>query len=374
MRQTLVAPPIAALFLSACATVTPTAERSPLVTTEHFVTVRSGAPGLDGGETRLYVREVAARSPGAAHGAVVFVHGSGTPAEVTFDTPGLSWMAYLANAGFDTFSVSLTGYGASTRPAPMQDVCNFSKQAQAQFVPAMIPAPCDASYKTPIATLESEWVEIGAVVDYVRKLRGVDQVAMVGWSQGGPRAGGYAARNPGKVSRLFVLAPAYTPDWPATVPTAMPATYAAMGPQSRKNFDDNWKRQAGCADQIEPGSADAVWAAMMASDPVGAKWGPGVRRAPNVPYSGFNKDVVSRMQTPWAMATGVHDKQVVPGRVRALYRDLGSSDKVLIDLACSSHNAMWEKNRGLLFKASLEWLTQGTVSGVRQGEVRLGYQ
>ena len=34
---------------------------------------------------------------------------------------------------------------------------------------------------------------------------------------------------------------------------------------------------------------------------------------------------------------------------------------------------MWEKNHLLLFRASLEWLTQGTVNGVKDGIVKLGY-
>jgi hypothetical protein len=34
---------------------------------------------------------------------------------------------------------------------------------------------------------------------------------------------------------------------------------------------------------------------------------------------------------------------------------------------------MWESNRLLLFRASLEWLTAGTVEGMTQGVVRLGY-
>jgi esterase/lipase len=67
------------------------------------------------------------------------------------------------------------------------------------------------------------------------------------------------------------------------------------------------------------------------------------------------------------------DGQVAPARVRELYEDVGSTKKVLIDLACSSHNAMWESNRMLLFQASLEWLRSGTVEGLETGEVRLGY-
>ena len=73
------------------------------------------------------------------------------------------------------------------------------------------------------------------------------------------------------------------------------------------------------------------------------------------------------------MVTGVHDKQVAPARVRELYADLAAREKIFVDLACSSHNAMWEKNHLLLFKASLEWLTQGTVNGLKSGMLKLGY-
>ena len=59
--------------------------------------------------------------------------------------------------------------------------------------------------------------------------------------------------------------------------------------------------------------------------------------------------------------------------MRAAYDDLGASDKVLIDLGCSSHNAMWESNHLMMFNASLEWLTDGTVGGTRNGVVKLGY-
>ena len=47
-------------------------------------------------------------------------------------------------------------------------------------------------------------------------------------------------------------------------------------------------------------------------------------------------------------------------------------DKVFVDLACSSHNAMWEKNHLLLFQASLEWLDHGTVNGQSQAMLNLG--
>jgi hypothetical protein len=59
--------------------------------------------------------------------------------------------------------------------------------------------------------------------------------------------------------------------------------------------------------------------------------------------------------------------------VRELFADLGAKEKVFADLACSSHNAMWERNHLLLFQASLEWLTAGTVNGTKNGTVKIGY-
>jgi hypothetical protein len=59
--------------------------------------------------------------------------------------------------------------------------------------------------------------------------------------------------------------------------------------------------------------------------------------------------------------------------VRDLYADLGSKEKVFVDLGCSSHNAMWERNHLLLFKASLEWLTDSSVNGTKEGILKLGY-
>jgi pimeloyl-ACP methyl ester carboxylesterase len=113
---------------------------------------------------------------------------------------------------------------------------------------------------------------------------------------------------------------------------------------------------------------------MVASDPVGSTWNAGVRRAPTVPSWGWNRAVVSKNQTPTLMVAGAFDKQVSPDRVRELYADLAAQDKVFVDLACSSHNAMWEANHTLMFKASLDWLTTGSVGGTKNGILRLGYE
>ncbi len=350
-----------------------------LLTIDHFVRVRSTAPSMTGQLAQIYVRErveagVALRGRPAADRVALFIHGAGTPAEVAFDVPyqDYSWMAYLARAGFDVFALDTTGYGRSSRPAAMSDPCNLASAAQAQFVPRLIPAPCAATFPHGATTIASDWDDIGAVVDYVRALRGVDKLALLAWSLGGPRSGGYTVLHPEKVSKLVLLAPAYNRG-AAAAPPATPPTGAAFNTQSHEEFVANWDRQVGCADQYDPAVSDAVWTQMLESDPVGATWGTGVRRAPSTATWGWNQAAVAKTQIPTLMVSGAHDKQVAPASVQNLLADLGSTQKVFIDLACSSHNAMWERNHRLLFRASLDWLTLGSVNGQQQGTVRLGY-
>ena len=196
----------------------------------------------------------------------LFIHGAGTPAEVAFDVPyhDYSWMAYLAHAGFDVFSMDMTGYGRSTRPPAMNDPCNLTREQQAAYVPALIAAPCAPSYAHQMTTLASDWHDIDAVVDQIRALRHVDKLSLVGWSLGGPRSAGYAYQHPDKVSKLVLLAPAYNRSAKADPPAEVPATGAAMNTQSRDEFIANWDRQVGCADQYEPAARDSVWSEMIA--------------------------------------------------------------------------------------------------------------
>lgn len=348
------------------------------LTVDHFVPVVSKAPSIEGQIAHLYVRErvmpgVALRARSLENRVIVFVHGAGTPAEVAFDPPGASWMAYLAEAGYDAFSMDMTGYGRSTRPPEMNDPCNLAEAQQADFVPTLIAAPCAPSHGFAATTIESDWHDLDAVVDYVRELRGVDRVHLAAWSLGGPRAGGYAARHADKVATAILLSPAYGRNRGSAPPATVPAAGPTMTKQSRADFEGNWDRQLGCAGQYEPEVRASVWAAMLESDPVGATWGTGVRRAPRVTTWGWGLAEVTAQTTPMLLIAPETDGQVPPGRVIQLYEDLGSTHKVLVHLACSSHNAMWETNRSVLFDASLQWLRAGTVEGVGSGEVRLGH-
>ena len=376
----------AAVLLSLCVTsavLVPAAfadDGNHLLRIDHYVTVHSAVPAIAGQQVQIYVREVVEpstvlRGGPAADRVALFIHGAGTPAEVSFDVPfqDYSWMAYLAHAGYDVFSMDMTGYGRSTRPAAMNDPCNLSHEQQASFIPGLIAAPCSPSYPQQMTTLASDWSDIDAVVDHVRALRHVEKLNLLAWSLGGPRSAGYTSQHADKVAKLVLLAPAYNRAASANPPAMVPAKGAAFNTQSRAEFIANWDRQVGCADQYQPAVSDSVWSEMLRSDPVGATWGTGVRRAPQVTTWGWTTAAVAKTQTPTLMVSGAHDKQVNPDRVRELYADIGSSKKVFVDLACSSHNAMWEKNHLLLFQASLEWLQKGSVQGKQEGMLRLGY-
>jgi len=362
------------------ATPAPADDGDRLLSLDHYVRVRSKVPAMAGQTAQIYVREVARASavlrPGTvAERVVLFVHGAGTPAEVAFDVQytDYSWMAYLARAGFDVFAMDMTGYGRSTRPLAMNDPCNLSRDQQALFVPALLAAPCPPTYANNMTTIESDWDDIGAVVDHLRSLRHVERVSLIGWSLGGPRAGGYAARNPEKVQSMVLLSPAYSKAGRLEPPAQVPASGTAFNTQSLDEFNANWDRQVGCPDQVDPAARKAVWSQMLDSDPVGATWGPGVRRAPQVTSWGWNAAVAGKLTVPAMLVGAALDKQVQPERVKELYADLGSRRKVFVDLGCSSHNALWERNHLLLFKASLDWLTATSVGGAKDGILRVGY-
>lgn len=349
-------------------------ESLPIV--NHYVADVSSAPAMKGEIAQLYVREKTRGQRTANEGDVVlFIHGAGTPAEVAFDVEyeSYSWMEYLVGEGFDTFAMDTTGYGRSTRPYAMNDPCNMSASQREQLIPELAESGCTPSYGYAATTIASDWDDIDAVVDYVRALRGVRTVHLIAWSLGGPRAAGYAALHPEKIGRLVLLAPAYGRDRSSEPPAQLPVAGPAFTKQSRLDFDNNWQRQIGCDGQYEAGTADSVWAAMLESDPVGATWGSGVRRAPRTTVWGWGQDDVAKATHPMLLVAPAHDKQIPPQRVTELFEDLGSSEKVLMDLACSSHNAMWEMNHSLLFEASAQWLREGRVDDQTSGKIRKGY-
>ncbi|MSU49813.1 MAG: alpha/beta fold hydrolase [Opitutus sp.] len=350
------------------------AEAPKILSRDHTVEVRSTVPAIAGQTVKLYLRErVSAAMPERIAGdkVVLFVHGAGTPGSVAFDVPyqDYSWMAFLAAAGYDTFAVDLTGYGHSTRPPAMDDPANLSAEQRKALG---VPEAKERTYPGAMPTIASDWDDISAVIAYIRKLRAVERIVLIGMSRGGSRAGGWAAQHPGEVSKLVLLVPGYNRTARAEAPSA-PEPAPVFNTQSRAEFLAFWDRQKAGPDHFDPLAVQSVWSEMLASDPVGATWGPGVRRSPEVTLGGWGPAMAKKVTMPTLLVAAEHDMVILPERVRELHADLGSSQKVLVELARSSHRALWERNYMLIFRASLEWLDHGTVNGQANGVVRLGY-
>jgi pimeloyl-ACP methyl ester carboxylesterase len=351
-----------------------------IATIDHYVAHTSSAPAAAGQLVTLYLRERAhpdlTQTQQSLDGRVVlFVHGSALGSTGAFDAPyqDYSWMAYLAQSGFDTFALDLTGFGFSTRPAPMDNPCNLSAADQAVLAPSFVPANCQSSYAHQVMTVRSDWDDLDAAVDYVRALRHVDRVSLIGWSAGGTTAGGYATVHPEKVGRLVFLSPSYDREHPDAAVPETPSEGAPMFLQPRGGVPAFWDPQVKCSDQVDPGIRDALWNEGLVAD--GVSWAPGVRRVPSFRTWSWNRSLADKVQAPTLIVEGEFDHMspnTVPESIRAAYADLGTPQKVFVDLACSSHFAMWETRHLAMFQASLEWLRDGTVKGMTEGEVRLG--
>ena len=115
-----------------------------------------------------------------------------------------------------------------------------------------------------------------------------------------------------------------------------------------------------------------IWSMNLESDPLGASWGPGVRRDPTWLAWGWNRERVARVQAPTLLVSGELDTTVLPSTVRNLYSDLGAEQKVYLEIACTGHRVMWETRHEILFEASLDWLLHGSLEGATTGEFSRG--
>lgn len=142
----------------------------PVQGTQHWV-VQEGL--------RLFIWEKYQGSP-QGKPVLVLAHGSATAGRESFDLkvpghPEYSLMDFLARQGFDVFAPDMRGFGSSTKPEGH-------------------------------ITTEQAAADLNAVIDFILKLRGVQQVHLLAWSWGTQYGGQFVMTHPGKVKRYAAYA------------------------------------------------------------------------------------------------------------------------------------------------------------------------
>ena len=319
--------------LAAGCAATPGLSTADVVMEEFRVT---SDPGI-----QVYVRNKrqAGMTQFSAAKTVIFVHGATYPAETAFDLrlDGLSWMDYIAQRGYDVYLLDVRGYGQSTRPPQMDR---------------------PASENPPFAGTQEAMRDVDAVVEFVKKRRGIDKVNLLAWSWGTSIMQWYTSLNSHKVEKLVLYAPVWIRQTASLVQTG-PGPIPAYRSVNMAQAKTRWLTGVPVdkqADLIPAGWFEAWANATIASDPVGAKQNPPVLRAPNgVVADGLNywgkgvipwkaEDIKVLIKAEWDQDTPAYMAQNLFPKLT------GAPYKRYVELGEGTHTIIMEKNRMNLFR------------------------
>lgn len=327
--------------LAGCAGLRPPPKGPALAVDEFRVPAR--APGVE-----LFVRNKRPAgmqdfSPGRI---VLFVHGATFPSESTFDLPleGMSWMDFIARAGYDVYFVDVRGYGGSTRPAT---------------------GAGPAGEAGPIATLAEAADDVDATVDFIRQRRNVERIHLIGWSWGTAVMGRYAATHGRKVDRLVL----YAPLWQRRAAPLSTRGVDLKAPYRHVNVAaarSRWLAEVAQDKQeqlIPRGWFEAWVAANVATDPWGAKQTPPVMRAPNGVFADLAPGQwvppydPAAIKAPTLLVKAEWDVDTPSYMAQALFPLLANAPrKQYVEIGEGTHSVMLERNRMQLFRAVQEFL------------------
>src|SRR3990172_5295985 len=299
-------------------------------TFDHRVSHKSTVPANKDELVGLAVRErVVEGNEGKPFGkAILFVHGATVPSPPVFElrVDHYDWAGYLAKSGFDVFMIDHQGSGLSPRPK-MDEPCNADPGQRSILIPNPLSEqePCPekvgdktyprgVKYPSQLINSQSDWDELDTVVEYIKAYRGVEKVALIGYSQGSFRVGPYAIQHPDKVDSVLFLSPIFNPDGraskpgtrfdaPVVLPIGSPAAqfgFPIMRLTTKAMLNNTWNSEVKCEGQQEEGIYEFVWSSIMENDTLGRTWGPilpdgnpeGVMRVRNQFLWGWNNSTV----------------------------------------------------------------------------------
>lgn len=285
----------------------------------------------------------------SAEKILLFVHGATYPAETSFDLKlnGRSWMEYIAQHGYDVYLVNMRGYSRSTLPPEMDK---------------------PAAENEPIVRLENQVKDVGSVVDFILKRRGVSKINLMGWSSGASVMGWYTTKNNDRVNKLVLYAPQWLRTSVALIdPGAKLGAYRTV---SRNGAKDRWLTgvpENEKADLIPAGWFEAWADATFATDPVGSKQTPQVLRAPNGvvldsrEFWNAGKPLYDpgEIRVPTFIAHAEWDADLPSYMLYAYFDKLTNTPyKRYVQIGEGTHTVIMEKNRMQLFQAVQQFLDE----------------
>lgn len=364
-------------------------EANNVLTIDHAVPHTSTVAANAGDQVNLFVRErVRSDVTDRPREAVLMIHGRSVPvlavSELRYEN--YDWAGWLARSGgFDVFMLDFQGSGRSPRPK-MDDPCNVPTAQQGILIPNPLSATCAHSYPFTLNTSGSDLDELDTVVEYIRDLRGVDKVHLIGWSAGSFRVGPYAVQHPDKVASLLFFAPIFNINYRGPPPIADPTPMTLTTRADLFAGDGRllgWDVEVKCEGQRAPGIQDVVWSAIMENDDLGRTWGrPPASTPAGSPPEGvmrtrqsvnalnvWNASVAARITAPTLIIRGEFDTgQGGLQHVAELYALIQNDNKLRFTVQCGGHFMPWEKQRRVLHHISLQWLKHGRVSDFDRGE------
>jgi pimeloyl-ACP methyl ester carboxylesterase len=326
-------------------------EGAGLRMTDYFISHSSNEPfyaqyDLDP-QVTLHVREVVL--PGrertvARDGKVLLlIHGYSVPGYVAFDTDhgDCSLMRHFARAGWDTFTLDLEGFGQSTRPPVMDH--------PEAFPDSRAPIHTDVTLR-----------DVERAVDFISDLRGVEQVHLLGWSQGAEvEAPLYAIEHPEKVAKMVLFGAGYqNPMSPeereksAAEAEAEKVSYSVPAPE-------RWAGLGTADEIIAPGCFDAHRQALLASDPKSGELGGAVRvpagRSADEDLAAPRFDA-AKIAVPVLVIRGSADTNATREDNQQLMTALGGTVKEYVEIPGGGHFLQFEKVNMQFYEAVQNFL------------------
>jgi pimeloyl-ACP methyl ester carboxylesterase len=324
-----------------------------LRTTDYFISHESNDPfygrhGIDP-NVLLHVREVVMsgreRTVREDGKVLVLIHGGTFPGTVAYDTDisNVSLMRHFASLGWDTFALDLEGFGSSTRPMSMEVPEAFPDE----------PAP---------GRMEVTLANVSRVVDFVRDLRGVDRVHLLGWSMGATlEAPRYAIQYPDKVAKLVLYGANYQ-GWGRSEEETSKRVNAYNKEKVRFGYPasiERWGRLGTKAEFVDPIVFEAYRIAHLASDPKSGELG-GAIRAPR----GRNVDLeleephfdASKITVPTLVIRGEHDTFAKQEDNQALMDMLGGDQNEFVVIPDAGHFLHFERTNMQFYAALRDFL------------------